>query len=89
MYCVMAEPKQLKKNIGSTTFIPHEPGESSTKAHKNAELQFAIWKRSHGISAMPATIGTLARSGPEKRAMTMPHAPQRLKNIRPLSRSFG
>src|SRR6188474_632211 len=70
-------------------FIPHEPGESSTKAHRNAELQFAIWNRSHGISAMPATIGTLARNGPEKRAMTIPHAPQRLKNTRPLSKSFG
>ena len=70
-------------------FIPHEPGESSTKAHRNAELQFAIWNRSHGISAMPATIGTLARNGPEKRAMMIPHAPQRLKSTRPLSKSFG
>src|SRR5687768_5004554 len=72
-----------------THFMPHRPGESRTKAQTNAEPQFATWKLSHGISAMPAAIGTVARKGPEKRAITMPAAPQRLKKARALSSRRG
>ena len=31
-------------------FVTRVPGESSTTAHRNAELQLAIWNRSQGIS---------------------------------------
>ena len=33
-------------------FVTRVPGESSTTAHRNAELQLAIWNRSQGISVM-------------------------------------
>ena len=49
-------------------------------AHTNAETQLAIWNVYHGISLIPATIGTLARKGPRKRAITIAQAPHLLKN---------
>ena len=65
------------------------PGESSTNAHRKAEPQLAIWNLSHGISVIPATIGTLARKGPEKRPITTAQTPHRLKNVWPFSSSLG
>ena len=68
---------------------PQLPGDRRTNAHKNADVQFAIWNRNGGISAIPATSGTVARRGPEKRASTIAHTPHRLKKARPLSISRG
>ena len=69
-------------------FIPHEPGESSTNAHRNGTPNLLSGTEAMA-SGNAATIGTLARNGPEKRAMTIPHAPHRLKNTRALSKSLG
>src|SRR5437870_12189517 len=82
-------PFSVQDIWSSHHFSPKLPGESSTNAHKNAELQLASWKRSVGIWVMPATIGTLARSGPEKRPITTAQAPQRVKNLWPCGRRLG
>nr|ALS89197.1 MetaGeneMark_Unknown Function [uncultured bacterium] len=47
-------------------------------------MKFAIWKRQNGISNIPATSGTEARNGPEKRPMKMPSAPHFLMKASPL-----
>ncbi len=65
------------------------PMVSSTAAQTKAETQFAIWKRQNGISKMPATSGTEARSGPEKRPMKMPSAPHFLMNSSPFGIRSG
>ena len=58
------------------------PSVSSTAAQTNAELKLATWKRQYGIANTPATSGTEARSGPEKRPMKIaeraPFADERL-----------
>jgi|SoiMethySBSTD1v2_1073268.scaffolds.fasta_scaffold23609_7 hypothetical protein len=70
---VVAAPHHRRYSKSHLT--PQLPGDRRTNAHKNADVQFAIWNRNGGISAMPATRGTVARSGPEKRASTIAHVP--------------
>ena len=75
--------RSVQENFPSHQLIPHVPGDRRTNAHRHAEAQLAIWNLSQGISVMPATIGTLARKGPEKRPITTAHTPQRSKNLWP------
>ena len=65
------------------------PVVSSTAAHRNADVQLAIWKRQNGISKMPAINGTEARNGPKKRPMKMPSAPHFLTKVSPFGISSG
>src|SRR5581483_8112370 len=83
------EGRPIQEKCRSHQFMPQVPGDRRTNAHRNADAQLAIWNLSQGISVMPATIGTLARKGPEKRPITTAHTPQRSKNLWPFSISFG
>ena len=65
------------------------PSSIKVAAHMKAETKLANWKRHYGISKMPATSGTAARSGPEKRAMKIPSTPHFLMNASPFGISSG
>src|SRR5262245_53650681 len=80
---------QLSTHIHRTTLATTSPNMSSTAAHTKADVKFAIWKRQNGMSKMPATSGTEARSGPKKRPMKMPAVPHFFMNASPFGISSG
>ena len=69
--------------------MPKAPGASMPVAQMIAEVTLAIWNVSARISQMPATSGTDARNGPEKRPTNTPGPPQRSKNLWPRGKSSG
>ena len=58
-------PTRLAERTNHETYFNNhwlpQSGERGTKAHRKADVQLALWNFSTGISAIPATIGTLAR----------------------------
>src|SRR5262245_57671702 len=68
---------------------PTSPSSSSTADHRNADPKLANWNGQNGIEKMPATIGTEARNGPEKRAMTIAHTPHLRMNSSPCGSRSG
>src|ERR1044072_7544526 len=76
---------QIVCNACDTT----SPSSSSVAAQMNAETKLANWNRQNGISKMPATSGTEARNGPEKRAMKIPSTPHFVMKASPFGMSSG
>src|SRR6476619_29357 len=81
--------EKTQPKISLKPFVVTSPSASNTAAQTKAETQFAIWKRQNGISKMPATSGTEARNGPEKRPMKMPSGPHFLMKASPFGIRSG
>src|SRR4051794_7270174 len=71
------------------TLASTSPSRISVAAQTKAEAKFATWKRQNGISKMPATSGTEARSGPVNLPMKMPSAPHFRMKASPLGIRSG